>query len=427
MTAGGDDSRERSGAAPEGGREAGGVLDLVGLDRADDLTPRIRKLLEEAEVIAGPPRWMADLGSYPGEKLPLAGKLDPWLARLEELSRGRRCVALASGDPNFYGLARKLLTVVPAGRTVIHPATTTVQKAFARLKTTWAGVEVESLHGRDGWRSFFAALFRAGRKGAAGRLAVYTDPVNTPALIARRLLERGQGAWRLTVCENLDAPGERVVELGLEEAAVAEFAPLNLAVLTLAGEFRELSLGLPEASYEHQAGLITKSEIRSAALGTLRLAGVETLWDIGAGSGSVSVEAGMLLPRGAVWAVERDPSRVLQARANRSAYGCSHVEILEGEALDVIPDLPAPDRVFIGGSGRDLGRVIEACRSRLSPGGVITASVVTHASLGAAAGSLAGPSGPPAVLQISCARSRELSGSFYFTPLNQVYLITNSF
>ncbi|MDR1080783.1 MAG: precorrin-6Y C5,15-methyltransferase (decarboxylating) subunit CbiT, partial [Deltaproteobacteria bacterium] len=169
------------------------------------------------------------------------------------------------------------------------------------------------------------------------------------------------------------------------------------------------------------------SEIRAAALGTLRLTGSETLWDIGAGSGSVSMEAGLLLPRGAVCAVEREGARVIQAEANRARFGCAHVEILRGEALDVLPTLPRPDRVFIGGSGRDLSQVVAASRARLSPGGIITASVVTHASLGTAAGALRGPSGPPSVLQISCSRSRELGGSFYFTPLNQVYLVTNTF
>ncbi|MDR1040050.1 MAG: precorrin-6y C5,15-methyltransferase (decarboxylating) subunit CbiE [Deltaproteobacteria bacterium] len=415
-------SRENKKAA------AGGILDLVGLDRADELAPGIRRLLENAEVIAGPPRWMSELDGFPGEKLPLAGKLDDWLEALELKSRDRRCVALASGDPNFYGLARKLLTVVPPERTVIHPSTTTVQKAFARMKTTWAGAEVESLHGRDGWRALFAALFRAGRPGASGHVAAYTDPANSPDAIARRALERGcGGAWDMTVFENLDAPGERVVSLSLEKAAGKKFAPLNLVVLSLRAPFRELSLGLPESAYEHEAGLITKSEIRSAALGTMRLEGHETFWDIGAASGSVSLEAGLLLPRGEVWAVEREPGRVAQAKANRAAYGCPHVEIVQGEAMEVIPDLPDPDRVFIGGSGGDLERVIGEARSRLSPGGTVTASVVTHESLNTAFWALDAPSGPASVVQVSCARSRELSGSFYFIPLNPVFLVTNTF
>lgn len=399
----------------------------MGLDRTDDLSPSIRRLLEEADVIAGPPRWMADLEGFPGEKLPLAGGLDPWLRTLEEMSRARRCVALASGDPNYFGLAKRLLTIVPPERIVIHPSTTTVQKAFARLKTTWSGVEAESLHGRDSWRPFFAALYRAGRRFGPGRLAVYTDPANSPDEIARRLLGRGMSAWGMTVFENLDAPGERTAELSLEEAAGASFAPLNLVVLSRREPFRELALGAPEEAYEHERGLITKPEIRSAALGALRLAGDETFWDIGAGSGSVSLEAGRLLPYGEVWAMERDPDRADQARSNRAAYGCAHVEIVQGEALEAIPRLPAPDRVFIGGAGKDLGSVIAACRERLSPGGAIAASVVTHASLGAAFQALGGPSGPPSVLQISCARSRELSGSFYFTPINQVWIVTNRF
>ncbi|MDR1313379.1 MAG: precorrin-6y C5,15-methyltransferase (decarboxylating) subunit CbiE [Deltaproteobacteria bacterium] len=424
MTASSEDIK-----APDcGGGKPLGRVDLVGLDRADDLAPGVLAILREAELIAGPPRWMSELEGFPARKLELTGGLDPWLRELERESRTRPCVALASGDPNFYGLAKRLMAVVPPERTFIHPSTTTVQKAFARLKTTWAGAEVESLHGRDGWRALYSAVFRAGRAHSAGSVAVYTDPANSPDLVARRLIGRGcAGAWTMAVFENLDSPGEKASELSLEEAAGGAFAPLNLVVLRRAKPFRPLTLGAPEGAYEHEQGLITKSEIRAAALGAMRLEGAETFWDIGCGSGSVSLEAGLLLPRGAVWAVEREPGRALQAGRNRAAYGCAHVEILQGEALDLIPGLPDPDRVFIGGSGKDLEEVAAAARKRLSPGGVITASVVTHASLGGAVRALSGPSGPPAVLQLSCARSRELSGSFYFTPLNQVYLVTASF
>ncbi|MDR1080922.1 MAG: precorrin-6y C5,15-methyltransferase (decarboxylating) subunit CbiE, partial [Deltaproteobacteria bacterium] len=257
MTASSDDSRPGEGRS----RIGGGILDLVGLDRADDLPPGIRRLLERADVIAGPARWMTELDAFPAEKLPLAGGLDAWLGELEARSRKLRCVALASGDPNFYGLARKLLTIVPPERTVVHPSTTTVQKAFARLKTTWAGAEVESLHGRDGWRALFAALFRAGRGHAAGRVAVYTDPSSTPGEIARRALARGcSGSWGMTVFEDLDAPGEKVTGLTLEEASGRKFSDLNLVVLTRLKPLGELAVGLPESAYEHEAGLITKSE-----------------------------------------------------------------------------------------------------------------------------------------------------------------------
>jgi precorrin-6Y C5,15-methyltransferase (decarboxylating) len=404
---------------------------VAGLESATDLPPSTLGLLDWCEVLAGPSAWLDSLAAERPELaspaarrlLPIEPTLEKWLSELELLSRDRKVLVVAGGDPNFFGLAGRLLQVVDPGRVSLRPATTTVQRAFARLKATWAGVEVQSLHGRQSWRLFWSALYRAARPGQSGRLAVYTDPRNTPTLIAERMLERGQRAWTATVLSDLGSASESVWAGTLEEAAGRAFPALNLLVLTASAEPRPLAVGAPEGAYAHSDGLITKSEVRCVTLGLLELSGQETMWDLGCGSGSVALEAARLLDRGEVWAVEKNRDRAAQALANRALYGVAHLEIIVGDALDHIERLPRPDRVFVGGGGAQLSAILERTWARLAPGGVVVAAAVRVDSLSEACAALSKPGRPASVTQVATARSEPLTGSLQLKPQNQVWLV----
>jgi precorrin-6Y C5,15-methyltransferase (decarboxylating) len=404
---------------------------VAGLESAADLPPSTAGLLERCEVLAGPSAWLEALaGSRPGlfaggarSIRPIGPDFGAWLADLAETARSKAVVVVTGGDPNYFGLAGRLLQAADPDLVTVLPATTTVQKAFARLKTTWAGAEVQSLHGRRSWRSFWSALYRAGRAGESGRVAVYTDPRNTPAAIAERMLDRGQSAWSADVLSDLGTSRERRWSGGLEAAAATEFPALNLMVLTLAAPFRALAPGAPEEAYAHSDGLITKSEVRSVALGLLELTGTETMWDLGCGSGSVALEAARLLDRGEVWAVERNEGRAAQALANRALYGAAHLEIVVGDAIESLERLPRPDRVFVGGGGAQLPAILERTWARLAPGGVVVAAAVRIDSLSEACAALSRPGRPASVTQVGTARSEPLTGSLQLKPLNQVWLV----
>jgi precorrin-6Y C5,15-methyltransferase (decarboxylating) len=409
-------------------------LVVTGLESPSDLPPSILGLINWCQILAGPESWLNGLTTAAlalmgpealksKELLPIKPSLDRWLEDLERLSQDRRVLVVTGGDPNFFGLAGRLLRTVPSDRVVLKPATTTVQKAFARLKTTWAGVEVQSLHGRQNWRSFWTSLYRAGRSGDSGRLAVYTDPRNTPTVIAKRLLDRGQEGWEAAVLSDLGTESESVWRGSLSEAAKTVFPDLNLLVLTLVAPFKPLVVGASEEAYAHFDGLITKSEVRSIALGLLELTGSETMWDLGCGSGSVALEAARLLDRGEVWAVEKNRERSAQAFSNRAIYGAAHLEIIQGDALEVIDRLPQPDRVFVGGGGASLSTILSRTWSKLAPNGVIVASAVRIDSLSEACNALSQPGRPASVTQVAAARSEPLTGSLQLKPQNQVWLI----
>jgi precorrin-6Y C5,15-methyltransferase (decarboxylating) len=380
----------------------------------------IQELLMEAEVLAGPQRLMEFFPDFSGPKCPLKGSLDAWLNELKNLVKDFNLMVLASGDPNFFGLAQKLLIVIDPERVRLWPGTTMIQKAFALMKKTWAGVETVSLHGRSSWREFWAAVFRVNQKGTY--LAVYTDPQNSPAVLAKALLSRGQDRLKMWVFEDLATVDEKVSYLTLDQAAQSSFSPLNLVVLAAEEVGQRVILGRAEEDYVPEKGLITKKEIRLVALGLLELAGQETFWDIGAGSGSVSVEAARLLTEGEIWALEKNPERANRIKANQSRYGLAHLSVVEGQAPEALDKLPDPDRVFVGGGGENLEAILLATRKRLKPGGIIVTAIIDPNHLTLATKVLAHGT-VPEVSYIAAARSQALGPGYYLKPLSPIWLV----
>lgn len=401
-------------------------LHLIGLkpDQAW-LPPMVSAIIDQAEVLAGTDRLLELFPLHQGRKIRMSMPLKAWLEQIRDIqAEGRRVVVLTSGDPNYFGLAKTLLKTIGPDTVRILPSTTVIQEAFSRLKISWDRAEVVSLHGRGGLTSFWNALYRAGHfTSGPGYLAIYTDPENTPSVIAKRLLGRGLNNWHMVVFEDLGTQEEKISDWTLYEAKLRKFSPLNLVVLKCLKRPEPISLGMPEASFVHEAGLITKREIRAVSLGLLELQPDHTLWDLGAGSGSVSIEAAALLSHGSIWAVEKSPLRAEQIAANRAYFGAAQVEIVEDDSLAAMDHLPYPDRVFIGGGGRDLADIIRKARDRIKPEGLIVANVVNFEALNMAVTAMTKLNMNLSVTHIQASRSESLGSSHYLKPLNPVYLI----
>jgi precorrin-6Y C5,15-methyltransferase (decarboxylating) len=381
-----------------------------------DLTTAGQRLIQRSEALAGGARLLGLFPEHPGPKLVLTKKVDQWLEEVAQTAQERRVTVLASGDPGFYGVAARLVDRFGPERVVIHPNVSTVQAAFARLKQPWQDAAFVSLHGRSEdnlWRAL----------ASSPRVAVFTDAHNTPGRIARLLLERGQEHWSICVLEDLGSARERIGEYTLDQAAGQDFSPLNLVVLKRLAQPKVLLLGAPEAAYQHQAGLITKPEARAVALAKLALKPGQTLWDLGAGSGSLGLEASLLVQGGRIVAVEREPDRVRDIKANRKAYGVANLEVVRADLPRGLEALPDPDRVFVGGGGRDLEAIIEAAARRLPQGGVLVVSLVRLEALEGVMGAMKemGLQAEATLLQVS--RGRPLGDGNYLKALNPVWLI----
>ncbi len=398
-------------------------VQVVGLGMSPaDLTAEAREIIQEAQVLVGGRRLLDYFPGHHGMKIPLGRDPEGTLKQLPALAETKRVVVLASGDPNFYGVGPLVVRIMGPKQVVIHPNLTAIQIACARLRMPWQDAAVISLHGR-GWEPLLAAL------GKPGPWLIYTDPAHTPGEIARFLLSRGLSRARVCVLEDLGQDTERITWMSLMETREKEFSPLNLMmVMPEPGEVGpkrpRLHLGLPEEALVHQAGLITKSEVRAVALAKLKLFPGQVVWDVGAGCGSVGLEASLLVPGGRVFAVERHPERAAQITANREQYGVANLEVVCAPAPVGLAKLPDPHRVFVGGGGPEVGAIVQEALRRLKPGGRVVLTAALLETLELARTTLEQAGWEVEVVQVQVSRSSPLAWGTALQALNPVWVVT---
>jgi precorrin-6Y C5,15-methyltransferase (decarboxylating) len=401
--------------------------------------------IAQAELLAGGRRHLDYFPSLGCERLTIGAEVGPALERLRAAhARGLRTVVLASGDPLWYGIGASLRRVFPPEALEIVPAPSAAQLAFAALGEPWDGAALLSAHGRP-----LGDAVAAARRAA--RAAFLTDPQHTPGAIARALLADGRDpAAPCAVCENLGAPEQRVVRLPLAAAAEREFAPLNVFVLLgpttdhrppttdhrpttkvsihsgsqfsiLNSQFSILNSqlpGLPDAAFSTEGGQITKREVRLLSLAELALGPGEVLWDIGAGSGALAIEAARAQPGAAVYAVERRGVFVAHIRANLERFPAPNLTVAEGAAPAACDPWPDPHAVFVGGSGGRLAAIVGQARARLRPGGRLVVNLVTLEHLHELRGLLP----DAAVTQVQIGRGVPIQDMLRFEALNPVFI-----
>jgi precorrin-6Y C5,15-methyltransferase (decarboxylating) len=363
-------------------------IHLIGMSDAglDSLSSHARALVESARFIAGGKRHLERVGHLPAEKLAVDGDLDGLAGRLKA-EAGRdlpgAVVVLASGDPLFYGIGKALIERLGPDQLEVHPGLSSMQLAFARVGLSWEDASLVSVHGRS-----LAPLLAM--PPTAVKLGVFTDDKNTPGIIATFLMAQGwpanSEAW---VLENLEGRDEKVTALRLQDLASRSFGPLNVMLARRSAPTRPADLhafALPDAEFSQrkpQDGLITKAEVRAVALSKLRLFPSARVWDVGAGSGSVSVEAARLCRQGRVWAVEKNAEDCAIIRQNIAKFHVPNMQLVEGRAPEALKDLPEPpDAVFVGGSGGGMSSLLSACQDRLKPGGSLVVDTVTVENTG---------------------------------------------
>ncbi len=374
---------------------AGRIL-VVGLSAAGpaDLPAALLERVARADLLAGGRRHLAYFPDFAGERLPIGAEVASVAGRLgAALEEGRRAVVLASGDPLWYGIGVSLRRFFPVEALEIVPAPASFQLAFAALVEPWDGAALLSAHARP-----LADVVAAMR--TARRAAILTDPRHTPAAVARALLDDGHPPDApCAVCENLGAPEQRILRQTLAQTAAGKHALLNVFVvlqtarikartcparpspikpprLRASAPLRFRAPGLPDELFATEGGQITKREVRLLSLAELALGPGETLWDIGAGSGSVAIEAARARPSAAVYAVERRAVFVAHIRENLRRAPAPNVAVAQGDAPEACADWPDPDAVFVGGSGGRLAAIVAAACARLRPGGRLVLNLV---------------------------------------------------
>jgi precorrin-6B C5,15-methyltransferase / cobalt-precorrin-6B C5,C15-methyltransferase len=422
----------------------GGVLVVIGTDAGGlaGLAPSRLELLRGAQLLVAPKRLLEEVAHW-WQAEQMAGRISaasscPELLASdrpdqivgpvgEALVAGRPAVLLASGDPLWFGIGRVLLQHFAPGQLRFYPAPSSLQLAFARLGRPWQDASWVSLHGRDP-EPLAAALQK--RPTA---LAVLTDPGRGGADGVRRMLRASglEAAYGFWLCERLGHPQERVQRLDPAAPIPADLDPLHLVVLlaeTPAPNPPEALplFGLDDGLYlqhDDRPGLMTKREVRIQVLAELALPAGGVLWDIGAGVGSIGLEALRLRPGMQLFALESRGGSAGLIAANAERLGVQPAAIAEGRAPQALASLPDPDRVVIGGGGKDRAAILQVVLQRLRPAGVVVIPLATIEALAELRPLLERAGLAVRVGQLQAWRGAALADGTRLAPLNPVVLL----
>ncbi|HEY8856191.1 MAG TPA: precorrin-6y C5,15-methyltransferase (decarboxylating) subunit CbiE [Rugosibacter sp.] len=415
-----------------------GILD----DGWAGLTDAARAHLGTADVVIGAGRTLALVRPHLRDGVTVhdmggaLGKVPGWIEAAR--AQGLSSAVLATGDPLCHGIATFLMGKLGREAVDIVPAPSTLQLAFARFKRPWQNHRIASCHGVDAgeWNAWAPGatpahgLYQIVRAVAEHpRVAAFTSPENGPDRIARALLAAGYGAdVQLSIAARLAQADEALfADLSLAAAATQRFPDPNVVLIERSDTGHRALFGFEDADYiqrQPEKGLITKLEARAVSLAKLGLRADSRVWDIGAGSGSVGLEASRLACRGHVWAIEKNPEDAANARENARRLKATNYTLLEGKAPAGLDTWPDPDAVFIGGSGGELAQLITLVLDRLKPDGRLVMNFVTFENLATATATLAAAGAPWEVTQLQASRSQPILDMHRLAAQNPIWIVT---
>lgn len=316
------------------------------------------------------------------------------VAALTDAASWQRAVVVMTGDVGLFSGARRLVEALSGDAQVdvrVIPGISSASYLAARLARPWQDWRFASAHG--------VACDIVAEAERAGELFLVTSGGEDPSRLSGELVQAGFGDAGVTVAERLSYPDERITCATASEITGQTFDDLNVMLIDFAGgagspagssaaseapaaaysaadsagasraassRWSYASSGIPDELFIRGDVPMTKQEVRAVALAKLRLTATDTVWDVGAGTGSVSIEAALVARAGSVWAVERNAAGVRLIRENADAFGCGNVRAVPGVAPEALAKLPVPDAVFVGGSAGELPSIVEAALEKNS-------------------------------------------------------------
>ena len=385
----------------------------VGMGNPGTMTAEALEAVRACPVLVGAPRllesWAQDHDCVP---LIAGADIAEYIGKQQEGPIG----VLLSGDTGFYSGAKRLWALLEDHEVVTLPGISSLSYFCAKLHTDWQDVKIVSAHGRS--HNVVGEIQRNGRTFAL------TGGSTKAQDICRELTGRGLGDVTVSVGERLSYPDERVVTGTAAELAEETFADLSVL---LAVNHRPVTRpwngsGLPDEAFLRGNVPMTKEEVRALALSKLRLAERHVVWDVGAGTGSVSVECALSCPAGRVFAVEKKEEALALLEENRERFHAANLSIVGGTAPEALKDLPAPDRVFIGGTSGELGEILDVIFDK-NPAARVVCTAVTLETVAEAAKLFAHLEGADMV-QVSATRTRSAGRYHLMDAQNPVWIFS---
>lgn len=402
---------------------------VIGIGQGkEDLTFRQLDIIEHAEVLVGGKRLLQMFAPHKAQTLVIDRQIDRVITRIKEEMVFRQVVVLASGDPLFYGIGTTLLARIGKKHVQILSNISCVAAAFSAIKEPWHDARVISLHGNGMEKFSFARLC------CENKVAFLTSPKKDPGFIARNLIKENVADFRFCVLENIGYTPEQKITWyhSYADVMAAEFSHPNMVILLRERPMptdvsHETFPGMDDDMFQHAKGLITKSEIRSISLSRLKLVKNDHIfWDIGSGSGSVGIEAALAIPCGKVFAIEKNRHRTADIIHNIQKFRCSNVQLVSQDFPDETHTLPRPDRIFVGGGGKNLDIVLDAACDCLVENGIIVINTVLIQNMERAFTFLENKQFAPAMVQVQVSRSQAMPFGTRLEPLNPVWIISGT-
>ena len=327
----------------------------LGIHGLHELPETARERIQQADELWGGERHLEQAHAYTGKKVKIDRNIQQTLKTLTQRAENAKVVVLASGDPAFFGIAATILKVLPPDEVEILPQASTLQYAFAKCAIPWQDAALTSAHARP-----LSEVIGLAKRHA--KLGILTDPTQTPAVIAAQLLAAGIPDCRAIVCENLGLEDERITDSQLSVITDKTFSPLNVLLLIQDEHWQPAPVvqHRSDDAYSHQRGLITKQDVRIISIQRLGVRETDIIWDIGAGSGAMSVEMAELAWRGQVYAIEKKDENLQCIHKNKDRFAIHNLQIITGEAPQALAALPQPSAVFIGGSSGKLSAILDS-------------------------------------------------------------------
>ena len=335
---------------------------VIGVNGLENWDNRIYATLDMCSIVVGTQKTL----SYVKTTYENSSRIERWIpivpveSCLNQISSAPSETSIAvftSGDPLFFGLGRSIIERCSDASIIFYPTLSSLQLCFARFGISWDDASFFSIHGR----SMDQLMNHLG----AEKLFILTDQQNSPAAIAsflsQKLSKEALSEYTIHVGEKLESPAERLVTGTIDDIINLSFEQPNCVILMKRKThepYETIRFGLGEKDIQHSRGLITKNEIRAAVIHALQIPDEGTFWDIGAGSGSISIEIARLFPRLSVYSIDHSDEAMLNIRANRDRYRCWNLNSIQGTAPESLRELPEPDRVFVGGSGGNLQAIL---------------------------------------------------------------------
>ena len=387
-------------------------LTIVGVGVGpESVTPSARRAIERAQVLFGAPRLLQEWNAVQKTTYPYytAAKIAPII----NSSDADRFALLVSGDVGFYSAAASLCQELPGVHVRMEPGISSLHYFFARLGRPWQDAATVSCHGRQ------ANLVDTVRRSAA--TFVLTGG-NVPEL-GDALCQAGFDSLAVTVGQRLGLDGESITRHIASDLPSLTTDPLTVLLIDNPSPDASCPTGIDDAAFIRGQVPMTKSAVRAVTMSKLRLQPGAVCCDVGAGTGSVTVEMALSAWRGHVYAIDKAPTAIDLIRQNCAAFHIGNVTPILGDALEQFAALPPMDAVFIGGSSGEMEALIAAAVAR-NPAVRIVVNAIALETVQQAMAAFAAQGIEPEIVQLSFAETRAVGRVHMLTAQNPIFILS---